>query len=47
MGFNVEVVAVRGLSPIDIHARLQLESTVETEAEPESSVVAATLPSLI
>jgi hypothetical protein len=45
MGFNVDLVAVRGLSPSDTHARLQLQATADTESDPESPVVAASLPS--
>lgn len=45
MGFNVELVAVRGITPNDVYTRLQLEATAHTESEPESPVVAASLAS--
>jgi len=45
MGFNVDLVAVRGLPATELHARLQLETTEDSETEPESPVVGATLPS--
>jgi len=45
MGFNVDLMAVRGLAVTDLHARLQLEPTGSSESEPESPLVGATLPS--
>jgi hypothetical protein len=45
MGFNVDLVAVRGLPATELHARLQLEPTANSESEPESPVVGASLPS--
>lgn len=44
MGFNVDLVAVRGLPEADLHARLQLEPTGNSESEPESAVVGAIMP---
>lgn len=45
MGFNVDLVAVRGLPAIELHTQLQLETTENSETEPESPVTGATLPS--
>ena len=44
MGFNVDLVAVRGLPKTELHARLHLAATANSETEPESPVVGATLP---
>lgn len=41
MGFNVDLVAIRGLPATDLHARLKLEPTRNFETEPESAVVGA------
>ena len=45
MGFNVSTVSIRGLPESDVHALLGLKSTGRSEEDPDSPVVAATLPS--
>ena len=44
MGFKIDLVAVRGLPPQDVHTQLHLFTNGATETEPESDVVAAELP---
>jgi len=45
MGFNVDLVAARGITASDLLATMNLEYTGHTEEEPESPVVGASLPS--
>lgn len=44
MGFNVDMLATRGKSSDEVHSILKLRTTSMRESEPESPVVAASLP---
>lgn len=45
MGFNIDLLAIRGKSSGEVYSILKLRATPLRESEPESPVVAASLPS--
>jgi len=45
MGFNVDLIAIRGADEVKLFSAMKLQMTSETESEPESEILYAALPS--